>query len=112
MARIANLQKTALPTRLLAAILWLAIALTLACAVHAEERASGSASDSLHHSAALAQHRMERLGDRMQATAHKVIDATSRGLHRAFDATARGTHRAAQAIEHAADHAKTAFHNI
>jgi hypothetical protein len=48
----------------------------------------------------------------MQATAHKVIDATGRSLHHAFDVTARGTRRAAEALEHAADKAKSAFHNI
>jgi hypothetical protein len=97
---------------LLIAALWLLIGLTLVCAAHADERSSGSAGDSLHRSAALAQEHAEHFGNRMQATAHKVIDATGRSLHHAFDVTARGTRRAAEALEHAADKAKSAFHNI
>jgi hypothetical protein len=94
------------------AALWLLIALTLACAAHADEHSSASASDSQRRPATVAQEHAERFGNRMQATAHKVIDATGRGLHRALDATARGTRRAAEALEHAADRAKTTFHNI
>jgi uncharacterized protein YukE len=109
MTRITALTDSALSTRWLVAVLWLLIALTLSCAVRAAEPAGG---DSLHRSAAVAQEHAEHFGNRMQASAHKVIDATARSLHRAFDATARGTHRAAEAITHAADRAKSAFHNI
>lgn len=109
MARITALTRSALPNPWFIALLWFAIALALAGATRAAEPAAG---DSLHHSAALAQQHAEHFGNRMQATAHQVMDATRRGLHRAFDATARGTRRAAEALAHAADRAKSAFHNI
>ena len=112
MNRTANLSRTARPNRLLMASLWLLIALALASTVHADGRASGSASATLHHSAALAQQHAEHLGNRMQATAHRVMDATSRSLQHALEATERGTHRAAEALERAADRARAAFHNI
>ena len=109
MDRITALSRRPMPTRWLVAVLWLLIALTLSWAARAGEAAGG---DSRSGSASVAQEHAEHFGNRMQATAHKVIDATGRGLHRAFDATARGTHRAAEAITHAADRAKTAFHYI
>lgn len=102
MTRITAISRPALPSRVWLALLWLAIALTVASAAHAEEHA---VSDSLHRSAANAQEHAQHLGNRLQTTAHHVIDVTGRGLHRAFDATA-------QALEHAADKARGAFHNI
>lgn len=105
MSRIAMWNKAAVPNRVRVALLWLAIALMLASAVHADEHSQGSASDSLHHSAAVAHEHMEHFGNRMRATTHRVIESTSRSLHRAYDATAR-------AMEHAADKVRIAFHNI
>jgi hypothetical protein len=109
MTRITALTRKPLPKRWLLAVLWLAIALLLTCAARANEHA---VSASLHHSATVAQEHAEHFGNRMQATAHRVIDATSRGLHHALDATARGTRHAADALERAADKARNAFHSI
>jgi hypothetical protein len=109
MTRITALTQKPLQKRLLLSVLWLAIALLLTCAARADEHA---VSASLHRSAAQAQQHAEHLGYRMQATAHRLIDATSRGLHHAFDATARGTRHAADALERAADKARSAFHSI